>query len=425
MQTPLRLASSHSGYTLLARLIVLSLGGGLLACGSDAVQHALDTGRVDQAIAAQREPAELERIALHVLIAEARSADLGIAQSAWAALRGLGAWADDAWAALDHEPSDHFTALTRAQVLAARSALGDAVARRDLRAQLSSPDLEIAALAIEALDGARDEEKLRELARSTSADVRRSAIAKLRDAQPSTAETRLLLEEIARIDPIEGVRATALRALMRVAFAEAQPHISGLLNGPPSMLSLEVAQDVLVRASSQREPTLPDALVLAARDQLEAALAGKESSLRARASAALLASAASIDTAALRDRIAALLTTERDRSMRLLFALALASDARGIAALETLAQGKDVPGAQAAAALSTHRDPAIRTRARERLRALLKSPQPAVRATAAPALASSLDIHTARSALIDPNARVRIATAAALIRALSQARQQR
>src|SRR5262249_22245256 len=96
--------------------------------------------------------------------------------------------------------------------------------------------------------------------------------------------------------------------------------------------------------------------------------------------------------------------------------------------LGALARGKDVAGAQANAALAERAqrksDRAALKQAHTQLRALLESPQAAVRATVAPALARLMDLRTARRALLDAEARVRIASAAAIVRAIRRANAQ-
>jgi hypothetical protein len=194
------------------------------------------------------------------------------------------------------------------------------------------------------------------------------------------------------------------------------------------MRGLDVAQDVLLRIQNKQTPASSERLAHAATQQLELAFGGKDRALRGRAATAWMAvlgsegvgSNGSDAALAFRARVGALLANEKDRPHRLLLALALgAQDAQGLAALQDLAKGKDVPAAQAAAQLAHSRDAAARSSARKRLHALMQSPQPAVRSTVAPALARLLELRAARTALLDTEARVRIATAAALLRAIA------
>jgi hypothetical protein len=252
------------------------------ACGATATQAALERRDIKAAIAAYeadhaRDQGELRRIAESVLVSEARVLDTTRSARAWALLRGMGRGAEGAWSELEAEPGDHHPQLIRTHALGWRSRLGEAPARRELRAleeraRTESVEPDLIAIAIEALDPERDIEALRDWARSTSTVVRAAALAQLERA-PAAIETRVLLAELARIEPDEGVRASAIRALgaqddggvatleaiaqasdapgalraralaalLELDPARATPACAALLSAEPSMLGIEVA----------------------------------------------------------------------------------------------------------------------------------------------------------------------------------------
>jgi hypothetical protein len=429
------------------------------ACGASATRQALAKGDVRSALAAYqadptRELDDLKAIAAVVLIAEVRSADATRSARALAMLRGMGQAADKAWTELERAPGDHRAELVRAYALAWRSQQGDAPARRKLReleedareSEGRGADLEVVALAIEALEPERDIAALHEWASSPSASVRSAAIDKLA-AAPATPETRVLLVELARGEPDEALRARAIRALAgqgpsawdsvqalaretqpqasdvcraaalatlaRLDLARAMPLLAAALSDTPTMLGVEVAQDVLARAQQGRRA---DSLEATAEQQILVALAAPKPDLRGRA-----ASAAGPERTMLKTELLVRLGAERDRRVHILLALALHGQPAGKRALEALSLGRDVPAAQAAAELAAQRDDA----ALPRLRELAKSEDASVRATAAAALASTYDFATARRAasletLLDRDPRVRASTAGALLRAIER-----
>ena len=432
------------------------------ACGGSATRDALAEGGVQAAVAAyQADPArelrDLKLIAERVLVTEARASDATQSVRAWSLLRGLGPNAQDAWAELEREPGDHNAQLVRTHALAFHSQLGDGTARRKLRAFEESArasegagiDPERIALALEALDPERDLDALRGWARSTAAVVRGAAVVQLAGA-PASHETRALLGELARSEPDESVRLLAIRALgaqgkgawaslealarseplavrgaaiaalLELDAIRAEPLCAAALSDAPSMLGVEVAQAVLLRA---QRGLRSDSLEATAEHQILAALAAPKPDLRGRAASAALAVAASPDRAALQRELALRLTAERDRRVHVLLALALRDHPAAKQALQQLASGRDVPAAQAAAELATRRDP----KALPRLRALAKSKEVSVRVTASAALARAYDFElTSRAqvasvqALLDPDTRVRTATAVALLQSIGR-----
>lgn len=444
-------------------VLLLALSAG---CAGSAAQGALGKDDLRAAITAferdpRREPSDLRSIAEHVLVAEARSADTPDSARAWSLLGGMGRAAEGVWDALEREPGDHHVQLVRAHALRWRMKLGEAPARRELRALEEGAradagatlEADVLAIAIEALDPERDVEALRAWTRSASATVRGAAVAQLEHA-PASVESRFVLEELARSEADESVRVAAVHALaaqgiaawpsvealardpslrasdaVRAAalgtlaaldFARAEPLIAAELSTEPSMLGVEVAQDVLTRAQRGRRA---DSLELTADQQILAALAAPKPELRGRAASAALAVAGSADRAALRAELLVRLGAERDRRVHILLALALRGERASHDALLQLALGHDVPAAQAAAALAAQRDPS----ARARLDALAKSDDISVRATAATALASSYEFASMKierpasvEALIDREPRVRATTAAALLRAIER-----
>jgi len=449
-----------------SRFVLLALGLLLLAsaCGASPTRQALAKGDVRSALAAYegdpaRELDDLKAIAAIVLIAEARAQDATRSARALAMLRGMGQAADKAWAELERAPGDHRAELVRAHALAWRSQQGDARARRELRAIAEDArqsegrglDLEVLALAIETLDPERDVAALHGWARSPSASVRGAAIEKLA-ATPASTETRALLVELARGEPDEAQRAQAIRALAaqgpsawdsvdalarvtqptasdpcraaalatlaRLDLTRAMPLLAAVLSDAPTMLGVEVAHDVLVRAQQGQRA---DSLETTAEQQILAALAAPKPDLRGRAASAALAVAAGPERTALRAELLVRLGAERDRRVHVLLALALRGHPAGKQALEQLSLGRDVPAAQAAAELAALRDDA----ALPRLRELAKSEDASVRATATAALASNYDFAAARraaslEALLDREPRVRATTAGALLRAIER-----
>jgi len=436
------------------------------ACGASATQQALGKGDIRSAIAAyQADPArelgDLEQIAASVLIAEARTADATRSTRAWAMLGGMGRAAEGAWAELEREPGDHYAQLVRARALAWRSKQGDAPAQRKLRSiaqdaragEGAGVDPDLLALAIETLDPERDDAALHAWAHHPSPAVRGAAIGQLAHA-PASTDTRVLLVELARGEPDEAVRVEAIRALAsqggsawdsvealareappngsdairaaalatlaRVDAARVSPVLAATLSDAPSVLGLDVAQDVLLRAQQGQRA---DSLEATAEQQILAALAAPKPDLRGRAASAALAVAASPERGALRAALLVRLAAERDRRVHILLALALRRHPRGKKALEELSLGRDVPAAQAAAELAALRDAA----AQPRLRELARAKDASVRATAAAALASNYDFAAARAArpasvdaLLDSDPRVRATTASALLRAIER-----
>ncbi len=405
---------------------------------------------------------DLQRIAEHVLIEGARSSNDADSARTWALLGGMGRAAEAAWSALERDPGDHHAPLVRAHALAWRSKLGEAPAQRELAiieeearpSSGASVDPEVLALAIGVLDPERDVEALRTWARSTAVSVRSAAVQGLARA-PESNETRVVLVELARGEPDESVRAQALRALatqgrktwpslealareaatdaVRAAAlaglrqldtSRAVPLLAAVLSDAPSMLGVDVAQDVL---SAAQRGQRADSLEATAEQQILAALGAPKPDLRARAASAALAVASGPDRAALRAELLVRMAAERDRRVHVLIALALRAEPEAHKALEELALGRDVPAAQAAAELAARRDAA----GWPRLRELAKSKDTSIRATASAALASTYEfaaVRTARpasvEALLDPDARVRITAAAAVLRAIERMRAQ-
>jgi hypothetical protein len=452
--------------TLLSQLALLLL---LTGCGASATRQALATGDVRGALAAyQAEPAreldDLKAIAGMVLVAEARAADATRSARAWSMLRGMGKAADRAWAELERAPGDHHPELVRAHALAWRSQHGDASAWRELRAiaddareaEAQGVDLEVLAVALETLDPERDVAALRAWAHSASSAVRGAAVEQLQSAPPST-DTRVVLVELARAEPDQALRAQAIRALAaqgasawdslesvaretepkagdacraaalaalaRLDIARAMPLLAAALSDAPSMLGVEVAQDVLVRAQHGQRA---DSLEATAEQQILAALAAPKPDLRGRAASAALAVTAGAERAALEAELLVRLRAERDRRVHVLLALALRGHPSSQQALQELSLGRDVPAAQAAAELAALRDAA----APPRLRELAKSKDANVRATAAGALASNYDFAASRGrpaslqALLDHDPRVRATTAGAVLRAIERLQNQ-
>jgi len=202
------------------------------------------------------------------------------------------------------------------------------------------------------------------------------------------------------------------------------PLLAAALSDAPSMLGVEVAQDVLVRAQQGQRA---DSLEATAEQQILAALAAPKPDLRGRAASAALAVAAGPERTALKAELLVRLGAERDRRVHVLLALALRGHPSSKHALQQLSLGRDVPAAQAAAELASQRDVA----AQPRLRELAKSQDASVRATATAALASHYDFATAGrarpaslAALTDGDARVRATTAGALLRAIERLQNQ-
>jgi HEAT repeat protein len=153
-----------------------------------------------------------------------------------------------------------------------------------------------------------------------------------------------------------------------------------------------------------------------AEQHLLAALAAPKPDLRGRAASAVVAVAAPQRTA-LRAALTTRLEAERDRRVHVLLALALDAEH----ALLELMRGQDMPAAQAAAELSSKHPEAF-----SRLRELAQSNDASIRATASAALARAYDFAaratppTSVRALLDPDARVRAGTAAALLQAIER-----
>lgn len=440
------------------------------ACAASALDGALHRGDVPAAVAAyrnerSRDVDELQRIAEQVLVVEARQLDPARSERAWAVLAGMGPSAEGAWQALEREPGDHAPRRVRALALAWRSRLGDAQARRELRAleedareQLGAgSDPEVLALAIEQLDPEHDVQALRRWARAPFAVLRGAAVARLAHASAST-ETRALLADMVRSEPDQAVRRAAIRALaaqgasawasleallelqpqpsdeLRAATLDAlyeldalraAPRVAAVLSDAPSPLGVAAAQDVLARA---QRGLRADSLEATAEQQILSALAAPKPELRSRAASAALAVSAGPDRQGLREQLAVRLAAELDRRVYILLALALRDDPGALPALRRLAQGDDVPAAQAAAELAARRDP----NALARLAELMTSKSPSVRGTASAALARAYDFALERpqprsslDALSDPDPRVRTTTAAALLQAIQHLYAQR
>jgi len=433
------------------------------ACATSTTQSALATGNTQAAVAAYeaeqaRDLDDLQRIAEHVLIVEARTEDRARSERAWTILRGMGPRAEGVWRELEDEPGEHDGERVRAEALAFRAQLGDATAWRELHALAEDADAaegagrdpEVLALAVETLDPERGAESLRAWARSTSASVRSAALEQLASS-PVAAETRALLSELARSEPDEGVRIAAIRALaqqgpnastslealargepdddaraaalgalLAVDPLRAEPLCAAVLSDAPSMLGVAVAHDVLTRAQRGQRS---DSLEATAEQQILSALAAPNPTLRARAATATLVLAQPPARSAMRQELEQRIGAERDRRVHILLALALRTGPSSKHALEELAEGKDVPAAQAAAELWLANDP----KAARRLQELATSTDPSVRATAAAALARGFDFASVRQqpitsahALLDSDPRVRTTVAAAILRSIER-----
>jgi hypothetical protein len=449
----------------MVRIVLLLLGCVCAACGgSGGLERALATGDVNGALAvyrAEREREALRQVAEHVLVADARAADAAQSGRAWALLRGLGAAGLPAWSQLEREPGDHFVARVRAHALAARAALGDAPARRALRALLEHDDHEVVALAVVTLDAESDTAQLRALAADPSASVRGAAVQQLARAPAETA-TLDLLSSRARIDPVQSVRASAARALVaqgapaidalealcdeaesgpitaapKTAAATAQraqaavappearddagavrvqaaalaalfelsaeratPRIAALLAGTPGGLSLQVAQDVLARRDAAQQGLAPAALAHLAHALGSAGPSPNAARIvRERAALAVTTAAAHpAARAALLPAVQAQLAVERDRPARLLLAIAQQRLTTERDRRELLDLAR---GQDIVAAQAAAELAPHNSAARERLSALGASPDRAVRAAAATASAASFDFDRAPSTAV-------------------------
>ncbi len=415
----------------------LAAGPGCASGSRTAVSSALRRGQLAEALAAydrgRPDPALLRRIAAASLEHAAQARDP--AERAQA-LRALERGGDAGAPALQRLAARGATPELRAQALLALARLGDGGAREALRAHLDDAGAEVRAAAVEALDPEADIALLRAACEAPAAVVRRAALRVLSRAQPSAA-TRLALQRVARHDPEPAARAAALHALahqglaaydaiearlqdasrsVRLAAidelvaldrARAAHKLERYLGADPSAEGVEAARMLLAAEPAQGPGT--------ARAQLERALADRDGALRAAAAVALMSLRDPSARALALGRVA----QERVRSVRLCLAVALGAERpEGRAQLTALMGAQDEVSGQAAAELARHGDAA----ALARLRALLATAQPLVRQVVVRALALDLGhAREVRRALLDPDAGVRMAAAAAILTAVSKA----
>ena len=412
----------------LPALIGLAL---LVACGgaSPGVRDALAQGRIDLALAAFEEDGKdggLQEIAREVLVREARADDLASRGRALGALRGAGTHAR---AALERLAQDSDAGL-QARARSMLAALGDEPAREALRAGLEADNAVVLAAAVSVLNAGDPEQwaALQRALRSGFVEVRLAAPARLRVGAERGA-LRAEVMRMARADPVAAVRAAAVgalpalgepsvdaieaaltdaerpvrmaayAALIRADRARAEAIFLRVHSGAPSADGIESARLLLSTAS-------PPVAALA---MLERALAASDGKLRSRAATALAATPHARLQAAARARLA----DEPARSVRLALALALpARDPLRREQLVALAAERDLVGTQAVAELARGGDaPAV-----ESLISRLEVEQAAVRRVAVRTLARDLGQPRAvRKALLDDDASVRVAAAAAIL----------
>jgi SWI/SNF-related matrix-associated actin-dependent regulator 1 of chromatin subfamily A len=405
------------------------LGALLHACAGGLGAAVLEPHEVDAALARYEQaphPDELVRIAEAVLERELVSDDAAAQRAALAALAGAGTHGREL---LERVADDDSQPSLRVHALGLLARMGDEAARLAVVRHLAASNPELRAEAITGVDPMRDPEVLVRALRAPWGQVRLAAARALANARPDDA-VRLALSEVARRDTRHDVRAAALNALAgqggeAVAAIEAR-----LRDEEPSVRTAAIA--ALVRLDAPRalaatqawlaggpSPEGIDAARLliaqlgsaapnAARDHIERALASPAAELRGQAASALSV----LDDADAAAMAAQRVDVEAVVSVRLLLALRLATGDPRTAALTELLKADDVVASQAAIALAS-----TQTRSGiERVLALRSSKLPTARAIIARALARQLDrAHDARTLLRDPEASVRIATAAAIL----------
>ncbi len=370
----------------------------------------------------------LRAIAAGLLEHDALSPD---ARSAHAAFSEIAAAGDKGRALLLRLNTDGTPARVRALALCQLSALGDGLARSELRALVSVSDQEIVDLAYGALDVARDRALLVAALSATRTERRLAALHVLAHAEPQPTLAAALSERAqldpateARVaalraleaqgpgaapsvlrvleDPSEPVRLAAIAALPRLDVAAAEQALSRWLSGEPSAESIEAARALLTAHAAHEA-------VRAAR-VLSLALEASSSALRGRAATTLRAlPLAERDQRAVKER----LERETVPEIRLLLALALApSDSQVRATFLSLSKLSSVTGSQAALELARLGDETGLTV----LRSLVASPVAAVRSSAARALGHELDHPEDIAALLlDEDPGVRRSAAGALL----------
>jgi len=296
-----------------------------------------------------------------------------------------------------------------------------------LRRALRSPDGEIRAAGVSWLAAERRWRKIHPFLLDLDSSVRAAAARALVRA-PMTAPTVAALQAALRLDPSPTVRATAARALSRKG-----PPVVDALVAALGDASLGVRAAALSALASIRSP--------AARDRIERIASGEATAEGAQAAAALVLSGeprglvylrrslrstdaelrrqavvAGGSIAALRAEVAVLLA-DPEPPVRLRAALALVRvPAHRATARRVLAALLAAGGAEAltaATALAEEGD----TRARRRLREALASPSAAERVLAVHAIGTRLgDAVSVRRSLVDPDARVRLSAASAILR---------
>ena len=340
---------------------------------------------------------------------------------------------------LEDLADDASTPVVQAKALRLLADRGHRGARSALRGLLDSDDADVLAAAVSTLDG-DDESRLLSLSEHSAAVVRASAAQRLSDAVPST-DARLALEEIARMDPVVGVRVaavislaafgpkafdairarlsdtaarvrmTAVSALVRSDRSRAIAVLGVLLRVAPSKAGVEAAR-VLSRPRSPG--TEEETVDVIARSFLYQTLEAGDPRLRAQAAVALSTLPwDDVMTDGLVDRM----RTDPNQAVRLSLALLLVESnslrASALSTLRALALARSsMPAVQASAALASRGDPvAIR-----RLESLLDSEPAPIRRVAARALARRAGKpDAARQALLDRDGGVRVAAAGGIL----------
>jgi HEAT repeat protein len=420
----------HTWRGWLAGLVLLA--GCASASGrSQAVQH-VERGELSQALGVYERSEDrgvLVGIAEALLERDACSTDARTRQAAFTELSMAG---QGAHALLWRLAERRALPMTQALALQALWRAGHDSARDDLAALATHADPEVVDVATSALDGERDHATLVAALTGPRSARRMAALSVLskhvehtlvpllvevarRDPEPALRAAALYaLSEhaavsdtlVAALDDREsGVRVAAVGALVKAQHEAAVPLVSRFLDGKPSTEAVETAA-ALLRAHVVSEQGR-------ARQTLANALEDNDASLRARA--ALLIEGAgphALTTDALTKR----LPGEKVIEVRLAIAMALGvRDASARSVLVELADAGTVVAVSAASALAAHGD----GDALERLRALVRSPDKAVRVSLARTLGSEqarpLEI---RALLADAESSVRRAAAGAVLRSL-------
>jgi HEAT repeat protein len=364
----------------------------------------------------------LREIAGATVVRAALAPDRATRDAAFSALQTLG-----------DEAPDLYQRILRRGPPPARSRAAQGLLRADddsgvavLRRALTSPDGEIRAAGVAALAFERRWRRIRPFLLDLDSEVRETAARSFAAGRPGP-ETARALRDALRLDPVPAVRAAAARALSRV------PSAVDALVAALGDRSLGVRAAALAALASVRGPVAVSRI-----DRI----ASGEASAEGTAAAAALASmgeprgvvylrrslhssdaelrrqavAAGGHLPALRPDVAALLR-DPQAEVRLRAALALVRVRPHVrAAREVLAALLASGGPQAlpaAVALAERGD----TRARARLRDALVSDRPSDRVIAVQAIGERLgDGASVRRSLLDPDPRVRVSAARAILR---------